>query len=80
MLAVVAAEAPAGPLALAGFSFGASVAGLAADALWSARSIEKIVLVGTAVSRLMLPRCLPRPTSARWSSTASRTTPCRSPP
>jgi uncharacterized protein len=55
MLAVVAAEAPAGPLALAGFSFGASVAGLAVDALWSARTIEKIVLVGTGVSRLMLP-------------------------
>jgi alpha/beta superfamily hydrolase len=55
MLAVVAAEAPAGPLALAGFSFGASVAGLAVDALWPARTIEKIVLVGTGVSRLMLP-------------------------
>jgi uncharacterized protein len=55
MLALVAAEAPAGPLALAGFSFGASVAGLAVDALWSARIIEKVVLVGTGVSRLMLP-------------------------
>lgn len=55
MLAVVAAEAPAGPLALAGFSFGGSVAGLAVDALWTARAIEKIVLVGTGVSRLMLP-------------------------
>jgi uncharacterized protein len=55
MLAVVAAQAAAGPLALAGFSFGASVAGLAVDALWSARSIEKIVLVGIGVTRLMLP-------------------------
>ena len=55
MLAVVAAEASAGPLALAGFSFGGSVAGRAVDALWSARPIEKIVLVGTGVSRLMLP-------------------------
>jgi alpha/beta superfamily hydrolase len=55
MLAVVAAEAPAGPLALAGFSFGGSVAGLAIDRLWSARAIEKIVLVGTGVTRLMPP-------------------------
>lgn len=55
MLAIAAAEVPAGPLALAGFSFGGSVAGLAVHALWSARPIEKIVLVGTGVSRLMLP-------------------------
>ncbi|NPC58847.1 alpha/beta hydrolase [Caenimonas soli] len=55
MLAVVAAEAPPGPLALAGFSFGGSVAGLAVDKLWPVRAIDKIVLVGTGVSRLMLP-------------------------
>ncbi len=55
MLAVVNAEASAGPLALAGFSFGASVAGLAVARLWPARTIDKIVLVGTGVSRLMLP-------------------------
>ncbi len=55
MLAVVASQAAEGPLALAGFSFGGSVAGLAADKLWTARSIEKIVLVGTGVSRLMIP-------------------------
>ena len=55
MLAVVGLEAAAGPLALAGFSFGASVAGLAVAALWPVRSVEKIVLVGTGVSRLMLP-------------------------
>jgi alpha/beta superfamily hydrolase len=55
MLAVVAAEASAGPLALAGFSFGGSVAGLAIDKLWSARAIEKIVLIGTGVTRLMPP-------------------------
>ncbi len=55
MLAVVASQAPDGPLALAGFSFGGSVAGLAAHALWGGRSVEKIVLVGTGVSRLMLP-------------------------
>jgi alpha/beta superfamily hydrolase len=51
MLAVIAAQAPEGPLALAGFSFGSYVASLAAQALWSSRSIEKIVLVGTAASR-----------------------------
>lgn len=55
MLAVVASEAPAGPLGLAGFSFGGSVAGLAVDRLWPVRAIDKIVLVGTGVSRLMLP-------------------------
>lgn len=51
MLAVIAAQAPEGPLALAGFSFGSYVASRAAQALWSSRSIEKIVLVGTAASR-----------------------------
>jgi alpha/beta superfamily hydrolase len=50
-LALIAAEAPEGPLALAGFSFGSYVASQAAQALWSSRSIEKIVLVGTAASR-----------------------------
>ena len=54
---------------------------LAVDALWAARAIDKIVLVGTAASRFMRARrCRPRPTSARWWSTASRTTRCRSPP
>jgi len=51
MLALIAAEAPTGALALAGFSFGSFVACGAVKALWSARAIEKIVLVGTAVSR-----------------------------
>jgi alpha/beta superfamily hydrolase len=51
MLALVAAEAPAGPLALAGFSFGAFVATRAVEALWPSRPMEKIVLVGTASSR-----------------------------
>jgi len=51
MLAVIAAEAAEGPLALAGFSFGSYVTSRAAQALWSSRSIEKIVLVGTAASR-----------------------------
>jgi uncharacterized protein len=51
MLALIAAEAPEGPLALAGFSFGSFVASRAAQALWPSRRIEKIVLVGTAASR-----------------------------
>ncbi len=55
MLAVVTSQAASGPLALAGFSFGASVAGLAVARLWPARTIDKTVLVGTGVSRLMLP-------------------------
>lgn len=51
LLALIAAEAPEGPLALAGFSFGSYVASRAAQALWSSREVEKIVLVGTAASR-----------------------------
>lgn len=51
MLALVSSEAPDGALALAGFSFGSYVACGAVKALWSSRTIEKIVLVGTAVSR-----------------------------
>lgn len=51
MLALVAGEAPDGPLALAGFSFGAFVASRAVAALWPTRRAEKVVLVGTAASR-----------------------------
>ncbi len=51
MLALVEQVAPAGPLALAGFSFGSFVASRALQALWSARTIEKLVFVGTAVAR-----------------------------
>lgn len=51
MLALVRSEAPDGALALAGFSFGSYVASGAVKALWSSRPVEKIVLVGTAVSR-----------------------------
>ncbi|HEY0885764.1 MAG TPA: alpha/beta hydrolase [Ramlibacter sp.] len=51
MLALVASEAPEGPLALAGFSFGAFVASRAVAALWPTRRSEKVVLVGTAASR-----------------------------
>jgi uncharacterized protein len=51
MLAVVSQAAAQGPLALAGFSFGAHVTSHAMQALWSARQIDKLVLVGTAASR-----------------------------
>lgn len=51
MLALVAAEAAQGPLALAGFSFGSFVASGALARLWPTRPAEKIVLVGTAAMR-----------------------------
>ena len=43
--------APEGALALAGFSFGSFVLSHALPQLWPARNIEKLVMVGTAVSR-----------------------------
>ena len=51
LLAVAQQAAPEGPLALAGFSFGAFVASHAVEALWAPRQMDKIVLVGTAASR-----------------------------
>lgn len=51
MHAVIRAVAPEGALALAGFSFGSYVACEVLQALWAARTIDKVVLVGTAVSR-----------------------------
>jgi alpha/beta superfamily hydrolase len=51
MLAVVAAMAPQGPISLAGFSFGAFVTTHAFERLAASREIEKLVLVGTSVSR-----------------------------
>ena len=51
LLAVVQQVAPSGALALAGFSFGAFVTSHALAALWPQRSIEQVVLVGTAASR-----------------------------
>lgn len=50
-LAVVEQVAPEGPLALAGFSFGAFVTSHALAALWPQRHVEQVVLVGTAASR-----------------------------
>lgn len=51
LLAVVQHAAPAGPLALAGFSFGAFVTTHAFAALQAERDIASLVLVGTAASR-----------------------------
>ena len=51
LLAVVAAQAPSGALALAGFSFGAFVTSHAVAQLGPARAPEQLVLVGTAASR-----------------------------
>ncbi len=51
LLAVVQALAPAGPLSLAGFSFGAFVTSHAVAALHGTREIERLVLIGTAASR-----------------------------
>lgn len=51
LLALVQQLAPQGPLALAGFSFGAYVATQALAALHPARQIGKVVLVGTAAAR-----------------------------
>ena len=54
LLAVVEQVAPAAAgqrIALAGFSFGAFVTSHALAALWGQRSIEQVVLVGTAASR-----------------------------
>ena len=51
MLAVVASAAPEGPVCLAGFSFGAFVTTHAFGRLNASRNIEKLVLVGTSVSR-----------------------------
>jgi uncharacterized protein len=50
-LAVVAAMAPQGSICLAGFSFGAFVTTHAFERLAASREIEKLVLIGTSVSR-----------------------------
>lgn len=51
MLKVIDQVAPEGPLALAGFSFGAFVTSHVVQALTPNRTPEKLVLVGTATSR-----------------------------
>jgi uncharacterized protein len=55
MLALIGAEASEGPLAIAGFSFGAFVANGAVQSLWGSGRIEKIVLVGTSAQKHQLP-------------------------
>ena len=55
MLAVIAAAAAQGPLAIAGFSFGSFVAVGSLLQLWEKREIEKVVLVGTATARFQVP-------------------------
>ena len=56
MLTLIGHEAPDGPLALAGFSFGSFVASGAVAALWSLRQVDKVVLVGTAAMRFDVSR------------------------
>ncbi|WP_367067249.1 alpha/beta fold hydrolase [Oryzisolibacter sp. LB2S] len=51
LLAVVRQVAPEGPIALAGFSFGAFVTSHALARLWGEREVASAVLVGTAASR-----------------------------
>ncbi len=53
LLAVVRAQAPDGPLCLAGFSFGAFVTSHAVAQLQAQRDIRQVVLVGTATSRFV---------------------------
>lgn len=55
LLAIVRELAPEGPLALAGFSFGAYVTMQALQELWPAREIRHVVLVGTAAARFQVP-------------------------
>lgn len=55
MLTVIEQCAPTGPLALGGFSFGSFVASRALAAITGTRTIERIVLVGTAASRFDVP-------------------------
>jgi uncharacterized protein len=55
LLGVIDQVAPTGPLAIAGFSFGAFVACSAIARLWTDRPPEQIVLVGTATSRFEVP-------------------------
>jgi alpha/beta superfamily hydrolase len=59
MLHIVATEADEGPLALAGFSFGSFVAASVVSRLAPQRTPQKIVLVGTAASRFVVPPIAP---------------------
>jgi alpha/beta superfamily hydrolase len=52
---VVGQLAADGPIALAGFSFGAYVTARALQDLWSTRDVRGVVLVGTAAARFQVP-------------------------
>jgi alpha/beta superfamily hydrolase len=54
LLAVIEAQATAGPLCLAGFSFGAFVTSHAVARLHPVRDLQRVVLVGAAASRFDL--------------------------
>ena len=58
-LALVQQAAPEGPLAIAGFSFGAFVAAGALARLWDSRDVRQVVLVGTAAARFQVPAVPP---------------------
>ena len=55
LLMLIEQCAPAGPLALAGFSFGAFVAAQALQDLWPTGRVHKTILVGTAVPKFPAP-------------------------
>jgi alpha/beta superfamily hydrolase len=59
MLALIEQVAPTGPLALAGFSFGAFVTSHVVQALPPERQLDKLVLVGTAASRFAVAPIVP---------------------
>ena len=59
MAALIEQVAPQGPLAIAGFSFGAFVASCTLARLWAAREVRQVVLVGTAASRFSVPALPP---------------------
>jgi alpha/beta superfamily hydrolase len=59
MLALIQSLVPTGPLALAGFSFGAFVTTHVVQSLWATRPVDKLVLVGTAASRFSVAQVPP---------------------
>lgn len=59
MLAVIERLAPAGPLVLAGFSFGAFVTSHVLAAVQAQRDVRQVVLVGTAASRFQVATIAP---------------------
>jgi len=59
LLSLIDQLAPLGPLALAGFSFGAYVAAQAVQALWSTGRLTTTILVGTAVPKFPAPALPP---------------------